>query len=87
MEGKKNKVRDKVQCACCGFFTIKEIKETCPVCFWEEDFYQQENIDDDSGPNLISLRNARLNFLKFRVIDLKYKEFVRNPLDCERKQY
>lgn len=72
-------------CACCGHFTISEIKETCPVCFWEEDFYQEEHIDDNSGPNSTSLRESRKNYKKYGVMDLEFKEHVRPPLEEELK--
>ena len=84
MEGKANKY-GKYACACCGYFTISEIKETCPVCFWEEDFYQEEHIDDDGGPNTVSLRESRENYNKNGVIDSKFKEHVRTPLKEELK--
>ena len=82
MVNKVNKY-GKHACACCGFFTVTELKETCSVCFWEEDSYQEKNIDDDGGPNTISLRIARENFNKFGVMDLEFKEQVRMPLKEE----
>jgi hypothetical protein len=82
MEANYNKY-NKYACACCGFFTIKEIKETCPVCFWEEDSFQEYNIDDDGGPNTVSLRVARENFRKNGIMDLKFKDYVRPPLQEE----
>jgi hypothetical protein len=74
----KNKY-GKLRCACCCFFTINEIKETCPVCFWEEDFYQQENMDDSGGPNLVSLREAKVNYKSFGATEKRFINFVRPP--------
>lgn len=71
------------QCICCSFFTIKEIKETCPVCYWEEDTYQQKYTDDASGPNLTSLKASRENYKKWGVVDIRFKEHVRSPLCYE----
>ena len=82
MELKFNKYTKRI-CACCGFSTIKEIKETCPVCFWEEDSFQEEHIDDDGGPNTLSLRVARKNFKKSGVMDLRFKDYVRLPTQEE----
>lgn len=82
MENEINK-NFKHKCACCGFYTITEIHETCPVCFWEEDFYQEGNIDDDGGPNQPSLRIARKNFLEFKVKDIEYITLVRPPYQDE----
>ena len=78
MESKVNKY-GKHACACCGYFTITEIFETCPVCCWEESFYQEEQIDDNGGPNTITLRESRENFKKFSVMSLDFKYHVRPP--------
>lgn len=82
LEGAKN-VFGNFQCACCGFFTIKHIKEICPVCFWEEDNYQQEYIDDEGGPNSLCLRASQENYKKLGVMDMKFKEYVRSPMPNE----
>ncbi|WP_313377186.1 CPCC family cysteine-rich protein [Chishuiella sp.] len=75
----------KIKCACCDFLTISEIKETCPVCFWEEDFYQADNMDDANGPNMVSLNIVKKNFKTFGAIEERFKIYVREPLDEERK--
>ncbi|TAF34698.1 MAG: hydrolase [Cytophagales bacterium] len=85
MENRTNKY-GKYGCACCGYYTITEIKETCPVCFWEEDFYQEEQIDDNGGPNLVSLRQSRENFLKFGAIEERFINDVRKPNNNEMKK-
>jgi len=84
MDSKIKNTVEKKACACCGFCTITEIKETCPVCFWEEDFFQEERIDDNGGPNLVSLREAKENFRKYGAIEIRFKEFVRPPTDAEK---
>jgi hypothetical protein len=73
----------KKACACCGFFTIGEKKQTCPVCFWEEDFFQEENEDDNGGPNSICLREARNNFILIGAIHKDYISLVRAPFQDE----
>jgi len=75
----RNERQKKRKCACCGYFTITEIKETCPVCFWEEDFYQEQNMDDDGCPNSVSLREAKENFREFGAVEERFKEQVRPP--------
>ena len=72
---------NKRKCACCGYFTIAEIKQTCPICYWEEDFYQEEHTSDSGGPNLVCLRDAKANYKTFGVVDKKFLEFVRQPLE------
>jgi len=76
----------KTKCACCNFFTIDErvISDICPVCFWQRDFYQEENINDSGGPNLVSLKKAKENFKEFGAIELRFKEYVRAPLAEEK---
>ena len=70
----------KARCACCGFFTIKEIAETCPVCYWEENLYQEENLDDSDAPNYVSLKEAKENFQKFGAKKKELVSFCRKPL-------
>jgi hypothetical protein len=74
----------KKKCACCGYFTINEIKETCPVCGWEEDCFQEEHVDDSAGPNHVCLRDAKVNFRQIEASDIDSKNFVRMPKDDEK---
>jgi hypothetical protein len=74
----------KKSCACCGFSTIFEIKQTCPVCYWEEDSYQESQLDDNGGPNTISLREAKENFKQIGASHHDYSSFVRDPLENEK---
>ena len=74
-------------CACCGFLTLSEKPpgtfEICPVCFWEDDNIQFNNIDFKGGANVESLNEARQNFKKFGVSSLKFLKQVRPPLPEE----
>lgn len=72
------------KCLCCGYQTITHDFDICPVCYWQKDFYQEKNIEDNGGPNLVSLKEARENFKKNKVSDLQYKSLVRSPLDNEK---
>lgn len=58
-----------IQCPCCDFFTLVERGgfDICHVCFWEDDGL--DNLDMVSGPNHITLRQARANFLEFGGCD------------------
>jgi hypothetical protein len=49
-------------CRCCGYRTLGErgCYSICRVCFWEDDLI--EDPDAISGPNHMSLREARRNF-------------------------
>jgi len=69
-------------CPCCGHATLTErgVYEICPVCFWEDD--GQDNADADQwrgGPNRVSLREARTNFLRFGASIEADCESVRRP--------
>jgi hypothetical protein len=69
-------------CPCCGHATLTErgIYEICPVCFWEDD--GQDNHDADEwrgGPNRVSLREGRINYLRFGASIEADCESVRRP--------
>jgi hypothetical protein len=72
---------NKVKCSCCGFYTMEDgiISDICPVCFWQKDFYQEEQIDDRGGPNLVSLQEARENFKSLGASELRFINLVRPP--------
>lgn len=63
-------------CACCGFLTKSDKDsgtfEICPVCFWEDDNVQFNDIDFEGGANAESLRIARQNFQKFGASSLNF---------------
>jgi len=69
----------KQKCACCGNITIEHIFSICPVCYWQNDFFQEEIIDDNSGPNTVSLRDAKINYSVHGVIEERFREYIREP--------
>ena len=56
-------------CVCCGFITRSDSSnddyDICPVCFWENDPIQNENINSNVGANAVSLQQAQINFRKY----------------------
>jgi len=74
-------------CACCGFLTISDPEpgtfEICPVCNWEDDDVQYENINFSGGANKECLSQARFNFKKFGASSLRFLKQVRAPLPEE----
>lgn len=62
---------NELQCPCCDYFTLGEKGGygICPICFWEDDGIDLEDLDAHSGPNHITLREGRLNFEKYGVCD------------------
>jgi hypothetical protein len=56
-----------IACPCCGRATLtaRGAYQICPVCFWEDD--GQDTKDADvmrGGPNQVSLRDGRKNYLR-----------------------
>ncbi len=70
IEGKPKVLKS---CPCCGRRTIEEheIYDICPVCWWEDDGSDNDSADQHSGPNHLSLLEARLNFLQYGIFDPK----------------
>ena len=53
-----------INCSCCGYLSLssRHNHEICPVCFWQDDFLDENEI---SGANGISISEARENYIKF----------------------
>jgi hypothetical protein len=64
----EGQVEDLRACRCCEFRTLPHAGEydICPVCFWEDDGSSSE--DAFSGPNRMTLREARAGFAEFGAI-------------------
>lgn len=80
-------IGSRLQCPCCDYLTkiVRGGYNICPVCFWEDDGQDIDELDYISGPNHITLREARANFLKIGAVDERVKQWV-IPED-ERTQY
>jgi hypothetical protein len=55
-----------IACPCCGHATLSERAryQICPVCFWEDDGQDSADADvERGGPNRVSLRAGRINYL------------------------
>jgi hypothetical protein len=52
-------------CPCCGACTLgsRGDYDICPVCWWEDDGEDNASADEGSGPNHLTLTQARVNFL------------------------
>jgi hypothetical protein len=70
-------------CVCCGYRTLSRIGwDVCPVCFWEEDGVYE--LDRISGPNHMSLREARANF---SILGAVSEAHVRHVLQDGKERY
>jgi cysteine-rich CPCC protein len=56
-------------CPCCGYRSLRErgAYEICRVCFWEDD--GSHDPDRVSGPNHMTLREARANFERLGAVN------------------
>ncbi|MHC6202330.1 CPCC family cysteine-rich protein [Breznakiellaceae bacterium SP9] len=47
-------------CTCCGEKTlVHKMHDICPICGWEDDSVQNNDLDYDGGANYISLNAAK----------------------------
>jgi Cysteine-rich CPCC len=74
-------------CPCCGYLTFDEEPcggfEICPVCYWEDDYVQNNDPIYKGGANGISLNDAKLNYYKYGAIKKEFSKKVRKPLPDE----
>ncbi|MCW2258253.1 hypothetical protein M2263_004344 [Providencia alcalifaciens] len=75
-------------CICCGYLSRTELSQgdydICPICFWEDDPLQnEEDLDYSGGANAVPLKQARINFKKFKAIEKRFIKNVREPLSHE----
>jgi len=80
----------KIKCPCCSNYTIDKyeeiIVEICPVCFWQYDWVAQNNPKVVIGPNNVSLEEAKINYQKYGVSEIIFKDEVRTPFIDELPQ-
>ena len=75
-------------CPCCGFLTLPDAPPgtfaICPVCRWEDDNVQYDDVNYEGGANRVSLRQAQENFRAHGASDIRRRERTRPPLPHER---
>jgi hypothetical protein len=74
----------KLPCPCCGFRVFDRPPgsyDICPICFWEDDFFQLCNPDATCGANKTSLMDAQRNFAECGATEVRFREHVRAPTD------
>ena len=65
-------------CPCCGYVTLPERGTSliCMVCFWEDDAFVGDRLDEQSVCNHMTLRQGRANFAAFGACDRKTLKHV-----------
>ena len=79
-------MNEKNKCPCCGFYTLSDDNghyDICPVCYWEDDPIQSDDIYYEGGANGICLKEARDNFKKIGAMSELFIKSVRPPLEDE----
>jgi Cysteine-rich CPCC len=78
---------DRYPCPCCGFSTLSEPPTgtfaICPVCRWEDDNVQYDDVNYEGGANRLSLRQAQASFRAHGKSDRQRRGEVRPPLPEE----
>src|SRR4051812_32197021 len=69
------------QCPCCGYVTLAErgMSLICPVCFWEDDAFVGDAVDEPSQRNKMTLRQPRANFAQIGACELRMLPNVLPP--------
>jgi hypothetical protein len=76
----------KKKCQCCWYYTLDmdSFFGICPVCYWEEDAVQNDDINYAWWANGPSLKEARENYKNFGASEILFKDSVRPPLEEEK---
>lgn len=67
------------QCPCCDYISLPERGNylICPICYWEDDGQDLDELNEPSGPNHgMTLREGRRNFLALGACDEKMLQHV-----------
>ena len=72
----------KGKCQGCGYYTVENEYDICPVCFWERD----DNVSPDcaGGANSVCLIEAQKNYRKYGACEEKWASKVRPPREDEK---
>jgi hypothetical protein len=73
------------QCPCCDYVSLPERNNylICPICFWEDDGQDIDNLDRESGPNRMTLRQGRENFKRIGACE---ERLLREVLTVEERK-
>jgi hypothetical protein len=77
------------QCPCCEYWPLgsRGHYAICPVCGWEDDpAVDWQGADVVSGPNRVSLRQARDSYAEYGAATVEDRKRVRGPLPGEMRR-
>lgn len=80
----KNK---KYTCPVCGYKVFTKTAgsfEICPICFWQDDVVDLQEMYKPMGPNKVSLEQAQKNYKEFGASEKRLLEHVRQPIGEEK---
>src|SRR5262245_36043673 len=75
-------MKNRYPCPCCGYYVFDESPGSfsfCPICGWQDDIIDLEEMYEPMGPNRIFLFDAQRNFREFGAAEERLKESVRQP--------
>ena len=74
------------QCPCCGYISLPErgMSLICRVCYWEDDAFIGNSLDERSQCNHMTLREARANFAAFGACDREMLKHVASEAERAR---
>lgn len=78
------------QCPCCGYYTLpvtptEAIGFICPVCFWENDVFEDREDAPSDCNHSLTLNQARAHFKSFGACEKSMLPHVRPPKQDEKK--
>lgn len=75
-------------CTCCGYKTLEDDEgsyDICPICFWEDDPYQNAHVYEAGGANTVSLIEAQKNYMDFGACERRVIPYTREPYNHDKK--
>jgi len=73
-------------CPCCGYRTLREgpgAYDLCPVCFWEDDGFHEDDAASIDGPNGSTLAEGQRRYARYGASSPHCLDKVRPPRQDE----
>lgn len=69
-------------CPACGYYVFSELDnqaEICPICGWQNDLIDLQEMYQPMGPNKVSLEVAQRSFATIGAVEQRFVDKVRKP--------